>query len=214
MDEHNREKYFYEILAGLVLKVFFPAEYSKLHHSDKPDLIDERSCVGVEVCRTIDPYEEEKYSYWNKKLKKRPVSTVKDELTKYLDSEYDVIIRDVDGVPTIVGMSPPAKWETNDCLLNTIKKKAEKIQKGQYTEVSVLDLYIYSDAFEEREKQEIQTIFADTVNILCDSRIRYLFIDEFGWLYRCTVENGEIIYIDTKKVYKELQMEAKKLAGY
>ena len=207
MNEHNREKNYFELLAALVLKEFFPEDYSLLKHYDKRDLRN-KELVGVEVCRALDPYEAEKNSFWNKNLKMRAVDEVQEELTKFCDNEYDVIKWDVDGVPSIVGMSPPAKWITNNCLISTIKKKIKKIQKGKYASVESLDLYVFSDSFEERGLQEIQSLLSDTNSILRDAGIRYLFLDEYGWLYRCSIMDGEILFINTKSKYNALQVEA------
>ena len=67
---------------------------------------------------------------------------------------------------------------------------------------------MFSVSFEERGLQEIQSVLSDTNSILRDAGIRYLFLDEYGWLYRCSIMDGEILFINTKSKYNALQVEA------
>ena len=214
---HNFHKHYYEFRALFTLQKLFPVEYGSLIHGDKPDLFCEAESVGVEVVRAIDPKMEENSSFFTNKLEHQLIRELPQKrLQKFLSSGNELITKgdfDLEPIDEIVGYSIPAFWGNTGNLDNAIARKIAYLDRTEW-KADTLDLYVFSDLFKWYEMDDIRSLVnkAQELQGAKEKQYRTLFVDDCGWFYRCDLQSGEIVFIDTGSILHDICVRAKETA--
>ena len=136
-----RERYEEKLALSLLKKHF--SIYKGLNLSDKPDLIDEKCSIGVEVTRALNPSVEEREKYFEKKLNNRDRSEVEiDQIEKVEQYGLSIVSAndtwDSNG-GKMLGLTRVFGIEEYEQLHNAIRKKYTK----KYEKLKRIDLYIF-----------------------------------------------------------------------
>ena len=167
-----RERYEENLALSLLKKHFLI--YKDLKLSDKPDLVDERDSIGVEVTMALNPNVEEREKYFEKHLKNRELSEVSIEQLKTVE-QYGLSIvsekytREMDD-GKVLGLVRVFGNEELELLHKAIRKKYAK----KYAKLEEIDLYIF-----------FRHVCGACLNA---SEIERLFCTA----YKCQEENGTI----------------------
>ena len=144
LPSHTRLDY-EECYAKVILENLFPDEYKSLKITDKPDLVNETTKVGIEVTSAIPQKYREAVQLWSM----IPYASLKQaerdkERMKQLGVEYQ------GGVQAW----PSQSYSASDILktplsevVSAFQKKIEKLNSGQYRLLLRYDLFIHSEVW-------------------------------------------------------------------
>ena len=177
-----------------LLKKYFP-EYQGLELKDKPDLIDWKNSIGVEVTRALNPCVKEREVHFVNKMKdKRRDEFTSQDMAKLERFGLSIVCDDHSMEEKIVGLVRVFGMEEHDQLHIAIRKKYE-IQI-QYAQLDRIDLYIYfRHVFREGfAASELDRLF-DTI-YQCQEKhgkvFRKIMIDFYSVLLVLDVERGSV----------------------
>jgi hypothetical protein len=136
-----QEKYNMERLARLTLKVVCDYPIECLICDDKPDLQDAIHSYGIEVVEDCY-HNERKAERFISGVWQKQVSKIKPEQIKRLE-ELGGSITEENGVVASASLGATQNGPTH--LIDTIKKKVEKLNSGGYDEFAQYGLYVFVD---------------------------------------------------------------------
>ncbi len=207
MGNHNLEKLFYEYRAKYTLEKLFFTEYGELTHSDKPDLISSNG-DGIEVTRAINPVRAKDDRFFNKNIRNN--EDVGINTLKNFCKNSNIVVPFYDNGKFIGNSYAYNVWVSNDLIINTILNKISVINKNSYKKTNNLDLYIFSDSYKEYDEKDVFNILSDVKKDL--NGIRFLYIDDCGWFYKCDLLNGEVSFFNTENVLHSICTKARNKA--
>ena len=214
MSKHNTEKDFYEIRALLTLQRVVGNEYNSLVRSESPDLVSAPKEFGVEITRTVDTESEAEHKFFNKEIKSHSVSEIDDKKLKSFQKSGKLISTlPIDGIQRVIGYSV-AHWHSNDLVIETISRKIQLVNNGNYQSLKHLDLYVFSDSFNEYDECDIEDIMEKTViaQAQYDIRFRYVFFDDVYSFFQIDLHNQKYRRFDITDISHEICSQAKKKA--
>ncbi len=197
-------KYFYEIRALLTLKALFAEKMESAVHSDSPDIHLSDTC-GIEVTRCTD--NEDQKAFFDKYLQGKSISSV--EKSKIYNFEkHGNKIFEYNG--QIGGYIPEAKWHSTGNIINTIEKKIDKLNKSSYAGFVDIDLYVFSDSFDEYDIQDLKEITSVVISYQNTKSKKYnkLYFDDEGLLFECDLNSGEIYSYDIHNIIHNICVQA------
>lgn len=215
MSKHNREKDYYEIRALLTLEKFFKKEYGNLIRSESPDLISENREIGIEITRTVNNQSEQEHKIISKEIMNNSLTDIDREKIEFVQkSGKQIQFAVINGEKRAIGYSD-FLWHTNKLVIDTIVRKIELINKGKYQITKHLDLYVFSDSFNEYDDTDINEIMNEILNVQSkyDIKLRYIFFDDLCTLYLLDLLNKKINSYDMNCIIHDICVKAKKEAG-
>lgn len=154
-----------ECYAKVILEDVFPTRYANLLIEDKPDLIDNVNCIGVEVTNSVSQKRRELLKLWymipyiDEQQKEKNI-----ERMRQLGVEYTGGIQ---SWPSI-GHSK----QISD-FFDTFEKKVQKLNNSQYVTLERYDLFVISELFLTLEELSEMLIELQKRNI---SQLKYSYV--------------------------------------
>ena len=138
----TEDKNYHEGRAIMVLCRVLNFEEARLKHADKPDIQNEIDSVGIEV--VYDCYEDEQANTsFVDKYYKTPIADIPPKtLKKFIDRGGTYTVENGLMISSRIGWSTPNNPEH---LIDTIKKKVDLLNKGQYKFFTTYRLYVRVD---------------------------------------------------------------------
>ena len=141
-----------ECYAKIVLEKFFPDEYQDLQISDCPDLRTKDGKIGIEVTSAILQGEQEALAraceipYIDKEIQKKRIAYLKEKGYEYTKYGMWHPIRSYEWI----GLNYP-DIEKTFCIdfFQAVEKKIEKLNSGNYEQLSRYDLFVQSELYIE-----------------------------------------------------------------
>lgn len=211
---HHLEKNFYEIRALLILQKLFGNEYNTLYRSECPDLISINQEFGVEITRAIDKKTESEHKYFNNKLKNHRISEInKNKLETFQNSEKlkRKIFYSENNI--IKGYSF-FKWHSNDLLIETIHHKIKLINDGNYKPLQNIDLYVFSDSFNDYDDVDINEIMRKTIDNQKHFKIKFrnIYFDDLYFLYKIDLHSCQYEKYYIKDIIHDICLQSRNIA--
>ena len=186
---------FYELYAKSVLELLFQEEFMNLCVSDKPDLIDTKSCFGIEVTHPVDEEDEKYDSYFRENLLDKTMNELPTRgLRRFIVSKRELIFdRETNKVDAYKKPYTPFDIEL---IYTAIKKKFSKLNSGLYKYPNNISLYLNMSIYSK------ENICETTVNGILDYAINLKNSSEYSFkefYYDCLM----VLYrinLDTRKV--------------
>lgn len=125
-----------EVYAKLILEHIDPVMYGSLIVKDKPDLIDYKTSLGVEVTEA-NPQVSKKVDAEYSKMQNNNL-----DAAAYAQEKEK--IEQLGGIITDWGLFGPGGNDSFDLIMDAFKKKAEKLNKGEYEPLKHNHLFIFS----------------------------------------------------------------------
>ena len=190
--------FFYELYAKSVLEVLFPKEYGNLILSDKPDLIDTKSCFGIEVTHPVDEEDEKYDSYFQDKLHNKAKEELpKKGLLRFTDSKRELIFdKETNRVDAYKKPYVPFDIEL---IYTAIRKKFSKLNSGLYKYPNNISLYLNMSRYSK------ENICEKTVNGILDYAINLKNSSEYSF---------KEIYYDCLMVLYRINLDTRKVEEY
>lgn len=213
MNNHNREKNYYETRALLTLERLNLFETGYLVKSERPDFISADGKYGVEVTRTV--YEEDAVNntIFEKNLKGKSFTNVRKDLLRrfYSNGATPTFTHNLGLLPPNVffGYAAKARWFSTNQACNTIKKKFLHINHTPYQESEILNLYVFSESFRDYELHHIRRIIDEIKKETYNRRFNTIYFDDCGWFYECNLDSDTIRFFDTQAFLHDICVEAK-----
>ena len=196
MEKHNKDKYYYEMLAKAILETFLPEIYYDLEHTDKPDLSMKKN-RGIEVTRTMYRDDGQANAVFNR-IANLNIHEVDHRYIETLDRINHTVLVNNEGV--IFGHGPRDAVVINDKLLKeAFVRKCDK--KEEYATYDALDIFIFSpidDWFEKRNVYE----FIQWAKTNYSGAFKNIIVFEWSHLY---------IFDTTKDQFQAIETEANKV---
>lgn len=190
--------FFYELYAKSVLEVLFSEEYGNLILSDKPDLIDTKSCFGIEITHPVDEEHEKYDSYFQDKLyNKEKEELPKKGLLRFTDSKRELIF-DKETNRVDAYKKPYVPFDI-DLIYTAIRKKFSKLNSGLYKYPNNISLYLNMSIYSK------ENISDSTVNGILDYAINLKNSSEYSF---------KEIYYDCLMVLYRINLDTRKVEEY
>lgn len=190
--------FFYELYAKSVLEVLFPEEYRNLILSDKPDLVDDNLCFGIEVTHPVDEEYEKYDSYFQDKLyNKAKEELPKKGLLRFTDSKRELIFdKETNRVDAYKKPYVPFDIEL---IYTAIRKKFSKLNSGLYKYPNNISLYLNMSIYSK------ENIGDTTVNGILDYAINLKNSSEYSF---------KEVYYDCLMVLYRINLDTRKVEEY
>ena len=194
----------YEQYARLVLLELFPNEFANLQLSDRPDIIDRSSGLGIEVTHPCQPDYEEAESVFDKFFAEKSVADLDPKrLARFRKSGYDVLYfieNRVSGIRFLKGYSSQ-EWVMAQ---KAIQKKLNRLNAHLYQYENNICLYLASMLFNfDRDYDSFARalfFYAKKESNNYTLHFKELFYDNSVYLYRIDIDNETIMRYDLESV--------------
>ncbi|MBQ2955645.1 MAG: hypothetical protein IJE08_04200 [Clostridia bacterium] len=207
---HDTHKYYYEYRALYTLEHLFPEKFRSLMHSDSPDLVTSDNSIGIEVVRAVSNKNEQAFAFFEKELKGKRVDEVpQNKLNRFTETNLPLVYED-----KIFGFSPVCGvWHNTRLLQHAVASKVKKLD-GYSGRASKLELYVFTDTFEDYEVDEIKQLVEILKAAQHSSEFQFttLYVDDCGWFYQCDLLNDKIEFFETKSYLRSICQSAKDAA--
>lgn len=154
-----------ECYAKVILEDVFPTRYTNLSIEDKPDLIDNVDCIGVEVTNSVSQKRRELLKLWymipyiDEQQKEKNI-----ERMLQLGVEYTGGIQSWPNIGHSKQISD---------FFDTFEKKVQKLNNSQYVTLERYDLFVISELFLTLEELSEMLIELQKRNI---SQLKYSYV--------------------------------------
>ena len=187
--------FFYELYAKSVLELLFPEEFGNLCLSDKPDLIDNASCFGIEVTHPTDEDDEKYDSYFRENLFDKTINELPARgLRRFTDSKRELIF-DKDSSRVESYKKPYVPFDI-ELIYTAIRKKFTKLNSGLYTYHNNIKLYLNMSVYslENINENTVNNIMEYAINLKNSSEYSFkeIYYDCLMVLYRINLDTRTI----------------------
>ena len=177
---------FFERYAMYSLEALLGERYAHLVNSDRPDLQDENSGIGIEVTRAITEDKNIANSLINE-MAGRQVKEVNEDLLKIQESGYSYGL----DMNYAVGSNEYNYWALALPMKRILESKLWKINNGFYGEFNEFGLYVFTKY--DLVADEVNEIIGFMMDVQERQRFRYdhLYISQIDTFFDCDLRQGE-----------------------
>lgn len=199
----RKHKDYNEELALLILKQYFPGQFSNLTKKDAPDLQDINGRIGIEVVEAIEMKKAEIDGVFsNRRIDNLSITYEKcKEIIEKNGGELDEY-----GITYPVTTNLDEKAIIQEAIQKKIKKYSEYKEKG-FEELSLFVLFY--EPIIPVEKEILKKYFSEPFIRVSETYVRLYFLSTWVlFVYEIAEDKMEIIKID-KEDYKDLLYQAR-----
>lgn len=117
---------------------------------------------------------------------------------------------DLNGEEKVCGYSFAA-WHSNELVIDTIARKIRLINKGKFQITKHIDLYVFSDSFDEYDDDDIDEIMNAAIKNQNEYEIqfRYIYFDDLYSFVMIDLSNRNYKRFDIRNIITNICEQAK-----